>query len=107
MSRTKNNKPPADSGGEENPRAALVRAQTRAADERARELALRNQERRGELIEVATVAREYAEHVGRCRARLLAVPSKVAQRIAALTDPARIENVLRVEIESALRELAD
>jgi hypothetical protein len=40
------------------------------------------------------------------KARLLALPSRLAQRVAGMTQPWEIEQTLRQEIEQALNDLA-
>lgn len=61
---------------------------------------------RGELVP-ADLVEQRLEHVGRVtRDSVLAVPSRLAQQLAALTDPAELEIVLERELTRALLAVA-
>lgn len=89
---------------------ALSPAQERAALDRVRreELELKMQVRRGELVEVDQVAREFADAANAVKARLRRIPDAVADRLVAQASrgPAPVKALLLVEIDDALRELA-
>jgi phage terminase Nu1 subunit (DNA packaging protein) len=79
-------------------REELVRAQTEAQQ-------LRNAQLRGELVSVIDVEREWTATCTTVRATMLAVPTRVVQRLPHLTraDKAVIEE----EIRAGLEALAD
>jgi Phage DNA packaging protein Nu1 len=60
---------------------------------------------RGELVPVEEVARVWDRIVANCRARLLAIPSKLTPRLSGLTDRSVIYAALESEIHEALTEL--
>ena len=62
---------------------------------------------RGDLIPADTVQQVQADMVGRCRARLLAIPTKAAHQMLGLDDLSEAQDVLKQNIYEALRELAD
>jgi phage terminase Nu1 subunit (DNA packaging protein) len=81
-------------------RAKRDRAQGRLAEQLHRR-------REGDLLEREDVRRTWSNVVVAIRARLLAMPQGLAERCAHAADPAAIEQILRDEVHSALRELAD
>jgi phage terminase Nu1 subunit (DNA packaging protein) len=62
--------------------------------------------RSGEMLEREDVRRTWSNVVLAIRSRLLALPQSVAAQCAQATDPAAVEQLLRDEVHSALRELA-
>ena len=83
-------------------RASLARVQTERG-----ELELRK--RRGDVLERADVEREWIGIVVAARARLLALPSAVADRLvtaAAADGVAGVQRLLQAELTSALEELS-
>lgn len=86
----------------------LDQARTRLAVAQADKTELETAARRGEFVEVATVAREWADMGGRVKARLRAVPAAVADRAvaAAVGGSAAVHALLLDAIDGALRELA-
>ncbi len=80
-------------------RAALAKAQRiRIETEQA--------VRAGELVEVEAVAEQWSAQIHACRARLLALPHRLAPRLVNLDSQADIAAQLRREVHDALRELA-
>lgn len=79
----------------------LLDAQVRVASERATGLELANRRKRGELLDAATVEREYFEVARMLRERILNVPD----RLADLGPVVRAR--LRAELRQALGEHAD
>lgn len=79
----------------------LVDAQVRVASERATGLELANRRKRGELLDAATVEREYFEVARMLRERILNVPD----RLADLGPVVRAR--LRAELRQALGDHAD
>lgn len=83
-------------------RARQSRAQTRLT-----ELAIRKRE--GELLEVGDVAMAWAAIVAAVKAKVLAIPSAVAERLVTVAQTggaAAAEALLRDQVLEALRELA-
>lgn len=80
----------------------LVRERTRETKERADNLALKNAQITGELVEAVKVEREWGDILRGVRARMLAVPSRCRQRLGHLTphDVAAIDR----EVRDALTE---
>jgi phage terminase Nu1 subunit (DNA packaging protein) len=81
---------------------ALAAERAREARERADGLALRNAAARGELVPVAEVERTWTGILRDVRARMLAVPGRVATQVAGLT--AADVAVLELEVREALAE---
>ena len=79
-------------------RARLAKAQAAKA-ERENKIA------EGEFLEVAAVHRMVTGSFARVRAKMLALPSKLAPLVAATT-PAKAQELLRADIHMALNELA-
>jgi phage terminase Nu1 subunit (DNA packaging protein) len=80
-------------------RARLAAAQAARVEQQ-------NRVRAGELIEVAELERTLAEILATLRARLLAIPSAMAETLARETDPRAVHRVLTETIHDALAELA-
>lgn len=53
------------------------------------------------------VEREMTKMLGAFRARVLAIPSKLAPRVAIVDNATKIEEMIRVEVYSALKELSE
>ncbi len=81
-------------------RAKLARAQRQSQE-------LKNAVARGEYILADDVAEIWGSMVTRSRARLLALPSKLAPALVGHDDPRRIEGILEGEVHEALDELAN
>ncbi len=81
-------------------RALLARAQREHQ-------AMRNAVLRGELLPRAEVTAAVRTAFGHCRARLLALPSKVAPRIVGLGAAAEVQEVIKGFVYEALAELAE
>jgi phage terminase Nu1 subunit (DNA packaging protein) len=92
---------------------AEAEAQTLSLSEERAKLAKRQREklelemrvRRGELVELATVSKEFADIATAVRTRLRAISTTVAPQLAGL-DAKAAEALLRTRIDDALRELA-
>lgn len=59
----------------------------------------------GAVVEVEVVAQQVAEQFAVVRSRLLAIPSRVAPRIAVLTDAEEVRALIDEEVALALQEL--
>lgn len=80
-------------------RGRLTRAQADRAELEARELA-------SELVRADHVAEAWGKHIAAARARLLALPSKLAQRVAPPGAIAQAQAIAQDAIHEALNELA-
>lgn len=63
--------------------------------------------REGKLLLAEDVAKHDAEVGSQLKKKLLALPTELAVRLAALSSPAEVEGLLRAEITSALNEFLD
>jgi len=88
-----------------NGNAAWNDARTALARERARIARLNRMEREGALLPADEVREAGAAFAVHLRDKLLALPSKVAARVVALT-PAQAERLLREQIAECLEELS-
>lgn len=84
--------------------AKLERARLDRAKRHLAETALH--EKKGMLIPAETVQNYWGSMVGNCRARLLALPSKLAQRVAGVSDTNEINSIAKALIHEALMELS-
>lgn len=82
-------------------RAARLRRELAAAEIKELDLA----ERKGELINAAKVAKDWADNVLNVRAKLLAMPGKLAPVLADV-DEADAEQIVKAEVYDVLRDLA-
>jgi len=84
----------------------LTRERARLAKEQADERAFRNAVARRELVTVEDVAREWADALRKVRAAILAVPSRLRQRLPHLTahDVEALDGELRRALEEAARD---
>lgn len=73
---------------------------------RREELELKLQVRRGELMPIAEVARDFADFAVSVKARLRRIPDAVADRVVAAEGPHAVKALLLTEIDAALEELA-
>ncbi len=73
---------------------------------RQERLQLQIDEQQGTLISVEDVHDEWARFASACRAKLLALPTKMTMSIAA-GSPEEIHGLLKTEVYAALNELAD
>lgn len=84
----------------------LVTERARVVREQADKLARENALARGELVPAGEVEDVLQAAFGRCRARLLALPSQVAPRLAAESDLHRCHDIVKEQIHDVCRELA-
>ena len=84
----------------------LVAERARLAKEQADAQAMRNDQRRNELVEVADVAKLVGQQYARVRTRLLAIPSGHAAQIARLKTPQEVQPALQALLTAALEELS-
>ncbi len=86
---------------------SLDEARTRQANASADKLELEILVRRGELVEVAEVEREFEDCANAVKARLRRIPDAVADRVLTLGSPAQVKVFLLAEIDAALTELSE
>lgn len=84
----------------------LVEERARLAKEQADRHEMENAVRRGELLERAHVDAAVIGAFARVRARLLAIPSKLAPQVVQSDEPAEAEQMIRAAVCDALRELS-
>ena len=71
----------------------------------ADKIEIENAKTLGELVEAKTVLRTWGDYVVSCKAKLLGIPSKVAQELSSIEDPNTIKEVLTDYIIECLEEL--
>lgn len=86
--------------------SSYLEARTREKQFQAKKAELDYLERVGELVSAADVREEQFEIYRQLRDKLEQIPVSVAEKLAAETDPARAEHVLRSEIRKALDEFS-
>ena len=92
--------------GSENPgtlndvKIKLVQAQAEKHELEVKQL-------KGKLIPTDEVQEYWIDFVSNCKAKLLALPSKLAHRIEGAEDYNEIEELLTIEVHEALSELSD
>jgi phage terminase Nu1 subunit (DNA packaging protein) len=74
---------------------------------RREELELKILQRRGELVEVADVEREFEDCANAVKARLRRIPDAVADRVLTAGGPHAVKALLLAEIDAALTELSE
>lgn len=79
---------------------------TRKAKEEADALAMKNAQARGELIPRETFHIMVTSAFARVRARLLAMPSKLAPLVDGLSTPAEVQSLIKDSVHDALSELS-
>lgn len=94
-------------GAEDNDNARLITQRARLTFHQANVEELREAELRGDLLNANEVKRVWAESIMSTRAKLLALPARLANKAIAATSVREIENFVRQEIHAALEELAN
>tara|TARA_R110002110_G_scaffold12120_4_gene57606 strand:- start:137 stop:667 length:531 start_codon:yes stop_codon:yes gene_type:complete len=82
-----------------------VRARKTLADAEMAEIDL--SVRRGELVEVKDVLRDWLEQIGSCKSKLLNIPSKLAPIVAVEDSNSVCQSLIEVQIHEALNELSE
>lgn len=75
--------------------------------EKARAAKFETDIREGRLLLAEDVARHDAEVGSRLKNKLLSLPTELAVRLAAMSNPAAVEGLLRAEVTDALNEFLD
>jgi phage terminase Nu1 subunit (DNA packaging protein) len=94
-------------GGRDGAKLDLTTERARLAKLRADAIAMKNAQMRGELLPFAEVLATNQAILSAVRARLLALPSRLAQPSALASDPAEVQELLRVAIYDVLTELSE
>lgn len=84
----------------------LTAAKTRLANAKAEMAEIELNELKGDLARVSIVSKVWSENVQKARAKLLAIPTKIARELIG-QDEKMIEAKLKREIYEALKELAE
>ena len=85
----------------------LLAEKTRLAREQGDKLAIENSIKRGELVYVSDVVQTWADHIASARAKLLAMPTKLAPQLVSQSNANVIAVRIREEIDAALDELSE
>ncbi|MEM1344744.1 MAG: hypothetical protein AAGI34_09220 [Pseudomonadota bacterium] len=85
----------------------LTAERTRLSKEQADRLEMENAAKRGELLDRKSVDHAVINAFTRVRARMLAVPSRLAPQVAATADPSEAFSLLEAAIQEALHELSE
>jgi hypothetical protein len=81
-----------------------VRARKTLADAEMAEIELAKT--KGELIEVETVMKDFAEIIGAAKTKLLSIPIKLAPIVSVEDSTTAVKSLLELEINEALHELS-
>lgn len=84
-----------------------IAERARKDKEHADKLALENQARRGELVDVGEVGALWAKLASETRSRLLSIPTKAAPLVIGCARIAQAQDILETEIHDALGAIAD
>lgn len=84
---------------------ALASERTRLAKEQADSMALANAEKRKEMLPRSEIVAGWQGLIAACRAKLLAIPTRLAPQIANLKKPTVVKEKLTEAIHEALAEL--
>lgn len=85
----------------------LILEKLKVERERAKAAKFETDIREGKLLLADDVSRHDAEVGSRLKKKLLALPTELAVRVAAVSSPAEVESLLRAEITEALNEFLD
>jgi hypothetical protein len=88
-------------GSQDGSSAAKTRYSLAAAELKEIQLA----EKRGSLVSIEAVQEVLADELTAVRSRLLAIPGRLAGRLAIVSDPAEVEAAIAEEVRGALSEL--
>lgn len=85
----------------------LAKARAKRETHRAQLAELEWRQKSGELVSAAEVERVWSAQIIVAKTALLALPAKLAPELAPITDPARIAEIIRLQIHAALTALAN
>ncbi len=81
-------------------------ARQRLANAKAEMIEIELAKRKNEVLEIAKVRDEIDQMISACRAKLLAIPTKLAHQLAPASTPDAMEKIVRTAIYQALTELS-
>ena len=85
----------------------LLAEKTRLAREQGDKLSIENSIKRGELVYVSDVVNTWADHISSAKAKLMAMPTKLAPQLVNQSNANVIAGRIREEVDAALTELAE
>lgn len=85
---------------------AMAEASLRKEQAEARLKELRLEEEEGRLIDIGTVGQELSRLVRECRDNMLGMASRLAPRVASISDERQVHLLMTEEIEQCLHEVA-
>lgn len=84
----------------------LAKARADHEEEKAAIARMDRLEREGSLVDAGEVEQHFTEIAARVKAKLLAIPVKLAPQVVAVTDIGEADAMIKAAIYEALRELA-
>ena len=84
----------------------LAKARADHEEEKAALARMDRLQRAGELVDAGEVEQQFIEIAARVKAKLLAIPVKLAPQLVAVTDIGEADAMIKAAIHEALRELA-
>lgn len=84
----------------------LAKARADHEEEKAALARMERLEREGALIDAGEVEQQFIEIAARVKAKLLAIPVKLAPQVVAVTDIGEADAMIKAAIYEALREMA-
>lgn len=93
--------------GQQNQSASLNDVKIKLVQAQAEKAELEAKELQGKLIPTQEVEEYWTDFVSNCKAKILALPNKLAHRIEGAETNSEIEDLLTIEVHEALQELAD
>lgn len=85
----------------------LLAEKTRLAREQGDKLSIENSIKRGELVYVTDVVNTWADHISSAKAKLMAMPTKLAPQLVNQSNANVIAGRIREEVDAALTELSE
>lgn len=85
----------------------LLAEKTRLAREQGDKLSIENSIKRGELVYVSDVVNTWADHISSAKAKLMAMPTKLAPQLVNQSNANVIAGRIREEVDAALTELSE
>ena len=84
----------------------LNQERAKLAVEQRKRIEMQNEEASGRLIDTAEVHKAWTKYVAACRAKLLAMPTKLAPVMLGVTSPTEAKDLIKKAVYEALDELA-
>lgn len=96
---------------EKNPKLALnlqkLKHEVNKEEAIARIKNLEVEEKEGQLVRAEDVEQVWNDLIANCKAKFLALPTKVALQLSGISDPEEIQSILKRLFDQALEELSD